>query len=59
MEERIEPLRGQIAKLHQLALSADPKGAEELHALAREMEEAVSEMEVRLTLTAQAGARRS
>jgi hypothetical protein len=48
MRERIERLRGEIARLRKLALTADTKAAADLRSLANDMEQTVSEMEDRL-----------
>jgi hypothetical protein len=45
MQERIDRLRAEIARLRKLALSCDKKAATELHALADEMEQTASGME--------------
>ncbi len=48
MQERIDRLRGEIARLKKLALSCDKKAAADLHALAKDMEQTASEMQERL-----------
>jgi hypothetical protein len=45
MHDRIERLRTEIARVLTMAEVADEKAAAELHALARDMEHAVSEIE--------------
>lgn len=45
MQKRIERYRAEIARLHQLALAGDPKGAVEWLSLAREIELTIAEME--------------
>jgi hypothetical protein len=48
MQERIDRLRGEIAKLRELASTSDTKAAADLRALATEMEKTVSEMQERM-----------